>query len=148
MKFDIILNFSNFLRSWVLSRSVIGEETRRCQFITNNQASFNLWWKENLIKIKSFQNIMIMIVPQQTCSLFLGWLLIAQTQYRNMRRGSLQFTNVKKVSSDLFKKLALFKGYLFLKTRDLERIPYSIDGCSRLIFYKQLLKKYVFLLSL
>ena len=89
-----------------------------------------------------------MVVPQQTCSLFLGWLLIAQTQYRNMSRVSSQFTNVKKVSSDLFNKLALFKGYLFLKTRDLERIPYSKGGCCRLIFYKQLLKRYVFLVSL
>ena len=148
MKFDIILNFANFLRSWVLRCSVIGEEACRCQFITNNQASFHLWWKENLIKIKSFQSIMIMVVPQQTCSLFLGWLLIAQTQYRNMSKGSSQFTNFRKVSSDLFNILALFKGYLFLKTRDLERIPYSKGGCSRLIFYKQLLKKYVFLVSL
>ena len=46
---------------------------------------------------------------QQTYSLFLGWLIIAQKQYQSMdqccedisRWEPLQFTNVKKGSSDL-----------------------------------------------
>ena len=46
--FNIILNFPNFLRSYVL-RSYVSA-TRIYQFINNNQVSFHLWWKKNLVK--------------------------------------------------------------------------------------------------
>ena len=52
--FDIILNFPNFLRPYVLSCLATWETTCIYQFITNNQASFHLWRKENLIKHKKF----------------------------------------------------------------------------------------------
>ena len=52
--FDIILNFPNFLTSYVLSRSATRSATRIYQFITNNQASFDLWRKENLAKHQKF----------------------------------------------------------------------------------------------
>ena len=44
-----VLKFPNFLRSYVLSRSVNCETTRICQVITNNPGSFHLWCKENLL---------------------------------------------------------------------------------------------------
>ena len=38
----------------MLSRSVTREATRIYQFITNNRVSFHLWWKKNLVKLKTF----------------------------------------------------------------------------------------------
>ena len=49
-RFQILLLFPNFLRSYVLSRPAVREATRTYQFITNNHTSFNLRWKENLLK--------------------------------------------------------------------------------------------------
>ena len=37
-----------------LSRSATGEATRIYQFITNNEASFHFWLKENLVKHQNF----------------------------------------------------------------------------------------------
>ena len=39
----------NFLRSWALIRSAARGATGIYQFITNNHALFQLWWKENLL---------------------------------------------------------------------------------------------------
>ena len=43
--FEVFLIFPNFPRSSLLGRSATGIY----QFITNNDASFHLWWKENLL---------------------------------------------------------------------------------------------------
>ena len=42
--------FSNFPRFQVLGRLATREATRICKIITNNNASFHLCWKENLLK--------------------------------------------------------------------------------------------------
>ena len=47
--FEIFLIFSSFLKSKVFSRLATRYATRVYQFITNNHASFQLWWKENLL---------------------------------------------------------------------------------------------------
>ena len=48
-------NSTNFWHnSEVLSRSATRSPTRIHQFITNNQASFHLWWNENLVKHQKF----------------------------------------------------------------------------------------------
>ena len=39
----------NFLRSWALIRSAARGATGIYQFITSNHASFQLWWKENVL---------------------------------------------------------------------------------------------------
>ena len=41
--------FPNFLRSQVLSCWATCKATLIYEFITNNQASFHLWWNENLL---------------------------------------------------------------------------------------------------
>ena len=66
MKFDIILNFPNFLRSQVLSRLATREATRIYQFITNNQALFHLWWKKNLVKRQQFSKYYDHVVHLQS----------------------------------------------------------------------------------
>ena len=48
--FDIFLVFRNLLRSWVLRRWVTPEATQHVMFISNNCASFHVWWTENLLK--------------------------------------------------------------------------------------------------
>ena len=45
-------------------------------------------------------------------------------------------------------KLILFYKYVSLKTRGSEKVPYSKSGCSRLIFYSQLIKCSMFLVLL
>ena len=52
--FNIILNFPNFLRSYVLSRSTTRLATGIYRFITNNQTLCHLSWKENLVKHQKF----------------------------------------------------------------------------------------------
>ena len=54
--FDITLNFPNLLRSYVLGRQATRKVTRVYQFISNNQGSFHLWCKENLVKHQKFSN--------------------------------------------------------------------------------------------
>ena len=44
--------FPDFIRSLVLS----GSPTRIYQFTVNNNASFHLWWKENLLKYQKVSN--------------------------------------------------------------------------------------------
>ena len=46
----VSLIFSNFPRFQVLGRLATREATRICKIITNNNASFHLCWKENLLK--------------------------------------------------------------------------------------------------
>ena len=55
--FEIFLKFPNFLRCYVLDRLA----TFICQFITNNNALFHLWWKESLLNHKK--------VPKYCCLL-------------------------------------------------------------------------------
>ena len=80
---------------------------------------------------------------QQTYPLFLEWLLIAQTQYRNMDKGCKEIHlqgkklcnswKLRKVVAIYKKnKLAFSKKYISLKTRSLEKVPYSKSSCSRL----------------
>ena len=45
--FEIFLIFSNLLRSFVLMPT--SQATHINQFITNNHASFHLWWNKNLL---------------------------------------------------------------------------------------------------
>ena len=44
-------------------------------------------------------------------------------------------------------KLVLSKKYMSLKSRSVEKVPYSIRRCPRLIFCNQLIKYSVFLVS-
>ena len=53
-RFGIILNFPKFRRSKVVSRSTTHQVTLIYQFIKNDQASFHLWWKVNLVKYHKF----------------------------------------------------------------------------------------------
>ena len=46
----------------MLTRSATRDATRIYQFVTNNQASFHLWYKEKLVKHQNSQNIMTMVV--------------------------------------------------------------------------------------
>ena len=47
--FSVFLMFFNFLRSQAWSRLTTREAVPIHKFITNNQASFHLWWKENML---------------------------------------------------------------------------------------------------
>ena len=43
---EVFVVFPNFIRSLILSRRNRREETHILNFITNNYASFHLWWNE------------------------------------------------------------------------------------------------------
>ena len=61
MGFGAFLIFPNFLRlSWFVPQLVV--QLVYTMFISNNLASFRLWWNENLVKHQNYQNIMKMIV--------------------------------------------------------------------------------------
>ena len=48
----------------ILDCLVIFETNRMYLFITNNHASFHLWWKKNLFNHQKVQNIMKMIIEE------------------------------------------------------------------------------------
>ena len=45
---DTFVRFPNFLKSWVVRQLV--RQLVYTVFISNNRASFHLWWKQNLVK--------------------------------------------------------------------------------------------------
>ena len=45
-------------------------------FITNNQASFHLWWEENLLKHQKISNIMTMIVGPRLSTVSIPYLTV------------------------------------------------------------------------
>ena len=51
---EIFLIFRKFLRSWDLRCLTCSKAAGIYQFITNNRASFHLWWEENLLKISKY----------------------------------------------------------------------------------------------
>ena len=65
----------------VLSRSATREATFVYQVMTNNQASFHLWWKKNLVKHKNSHNIMTMVVDGEMLSLRSG--ILAEGKYKS-----------------------------------------------------------------
>ena len=66
-------------------------------FITNNQASFHLWWEENLLKLQKVSNIMTMIVGPRLSTVSIPYLAVLMFLHVNTlhvilsKRNSLLF---------------------------------------------------------
>ena len=101
------------------------------------------------------------VLFQQSYYLFLWWVLKAQTQYRNMEKGSegilpqgfSQFTKVKKGSSHLQNRQTnsfqhVSEESTGKKIEARKKVPYSKSSCSKSIFFNQPITYSMFLVSL
>ena len=100
----------------------------------------------------SLSNTLIWLPFQQSYCLFLWWVLMAQTQYRNIDKGCEEILPQGKGlhhSQKLRKTVVIYKtSKLILSNKYLKKVPeknietrkkvpYSKSSCSKLIFFNQ-----------